>query len=93
MTPQQKLELLTKPAWSTSDIAHYFAVSNTTANKERNRVAKKPGASVKFGGHLVEADKVLEDYNTYRTREIGINKDVIAALALGKGQPENASQN
>lgn len=62
---ENKLELLTYPAWSTSQLMMYLGIkSRTTATKVKSRAIKEFDGSVPYGSQYVKRDAVLKMFGT-----------------------------
>ncbi len=77
LNPNEKLVLLQKPQWTTSDIAKYFAISRQEAVKIKRKCRM---VDIGAGGTYVLADDVLKEMvNTNRLTEV----EIITKCMLG----------
>ena len=64
-TIEDKLELLTYPAWSTSQLMAYLGIkSRTTASKVKSKAIKDYNGYVPYGSQYVKRDAILEMLGT-----------------------------
>ena len=67
---EKRLNLLSKPVWSISDIKFYFDVkSNSTALQKKNDAIKRFNGKCSYGTKYVKVESVLALYDTTVERE------------------------
>ena len=70
LTPTERLSLLTKPVWTTAEIAKYLGLSQTAAYNLRRKLIKDDKFKVDFSKHKIKADPLLAEFGTSRANEI-----------------------
>lgn len=78
MIIEDKLEILTTPAWSLKQLMSYLGIkSRTTASRIKERAIKEYNGSVPYGNQYVKRDAILEMYGTTYEKETEILNEVL----------------